>query len=428
MPPSAYTDEWKRSNPDLVVYIPRGCDTPDAENQHFNVVPTPSGAFLAFWTQADYENAPNQRVVISRSTDRGLTWSEPIQVDGPAPGDPPGTGLASWEFPIVAPGVVPDGGTRVYCFYTKNVGINDAREADTGVMRCRYSDDDGITWSARTLDYPIAPNALSHPDPAVPPTWIVYQVPFVIPEGHVLAGFTRWASDAVDPGKGMFERSSEICFLRFENILAEGDPEKLTVTTWPKSDHGLRVLRPGRPDVSVAQEPTVQALSDGRLICVMRTLAGKVFFALSEDDGRSWNEPAPLCYEPNGEPLLNPIAPCPLYRFSDGRFFLIFYSNDGTANGGAGPTDFKRNRTPAWFALGEEMPGHPTQPIRFAPLRVLLANDCAPAGPVGRTEIATYPSLFEYEGVRYLWYPDRKHFLLGKRITDELLESAPLTA
>jgi hypothetical protein len=425
---SPYTDEWTRSRPDLVVFIPRGAKGRDAENQHFNVVAVPSGVFLAFWTQASVENAPDQRVVSSRSADRGRTWSEPIEIDGPKPGDPAGTGLASWEFPVVAPSVLPGKRARVYCFYNKNLGVNDACEDTTGALRCRWSDDDGLTWSRRTLDYRIASSALSHPDPAVPASWIVYQVPFVTPAGHVLAGFTRWASNAVDPGTGMFERSSEICFLRFENILSEPDPEKLVVTTWPQSPHGLRVPAGGGLAKSVAQEPTVQALSDGRLLCVMRTLTGEVYFALSADDGRTWDEPKPLCYEPRGEPLLNPIAPCPLYRFADGRFFLVFYNNDGSGNGGAGPTDYKRNRSPAWFTLGEEIPGHPTHPIRFAQPRVLLANGGVPAGPIGRTEIATYCSFFEWEGTRYLWYPDRKHFLLGKMVTEELLESAPRSA
>ena len=38
-------------------------------------------------------------------------------------------------------------------------------------------------------------------------------------------------------------------------------------------------------------------------------------------------------------------------------------------------------------------------------------------------EIATYPSLTEWRGQRMLWYPDRKHVLLGKRIPDELLDA-----
>ena len=42
-----------------------------------------------------------------------------------------------------------------------------------------------------------------------------------------------------------------------------------------------------------------------------------------------------------------------------------------------------------------------------------------PVGPKGTAEIATYTSLTEWNGERILWYPDRKYFLLGKRIGDE---------
>ena len=44
-----------------------------------------------------------------------------------------------------------------------------------------------------------------------------------------------------------------------------------------------------------------------------------------------------------------------------------------------------------------------------------------PAGVQNRVEMGTYDSLTEHDGKRILWYPDRKHFLLGKEITDEWL-------
>lgn len=416
-------EEWKRTNPDLVIYVPREPGGYDSANQHFNVVRTPAGTYLAFWTMATVESHPDQQVVFSRSTDCGSTWSEPERIDGPAPDDPPGVGLASWEFIVVAPDVQPEGKTRVWCFYNKNVGIDDARTADTGVLRARYSDDDGLTWSRETYDFPITSNALSHPDPKVPHTWIVYQNPTITPEGAVLAGFTRWASNAVDPGIGMFERASEVCFLRFENILNEYRPEKLEVTTWPKNPHGLGVPNPFRPGINTAQEPTVQAFSDGRLICVMRTLQGKAYFALSEDDGKTWDEPRPLRYEPGGEPILNPMAPCPLYRLQDGRYLLVFYNNDGSGHGGSGPTDSVNVRNPAYITIGRETPGERDQPIRFGPPKEFASTAWRPAYPGGKaTQVATYCSLVEDGEDRILFYPDRKHFLLGKRITDEWLE------
>ncbi len=419
-------DEWKRTQPDLAVYLPADLEGDDAANQHFNVVVTPSGAFLGMWTTSTYENASDQRVVCSRSTDRGHTWTKPQMIDGPKPGDATRTGLASWEFPIIAPGVLPDGGHRIYCFYNKNVGIDDARPDTTGALRCRYSDDDGITWSEQTYDYPIEPNAISHPDPNVPANWIVYQNVFTTAEGHVLAPFTRWASNTFDPAVklslSLLEHWSEICFLRFENILTEPDPSKLIVTTWPKTPHGLQVEYPNRPGVSVAQEPTVQALSDGRLICVMRTMVGLNYYALSEDDGRSWDVPRPLRYEPGGNPILNPISPSPLYRLADGRYLLLFYNNDGTANGGKSPIDSKNNRYPVWLTVGREIPGEKDHPLIFGVPKIFASSDGVLIPGTGGSQVATYPSFVDDGNDRILFYPDRKHFLLGKRITDEWLK------
>ena len=412
--------EWLRTEPDIVVYVPERDGEQDETNQHFNVIATPTGAFLATWTTATREADPNQRVVLSRSRDRGKTWTLPRLLDGPGPDDPEGTGMASWQFLIVAR-------RRIWCFYNKNVGIDDARAADTGVLRGRYSDDDGITWSAESYDYPIEPNAISHPDPAVPPTWIVYQNPALLPDRSVLAGFTRWASNAVDPGVGMLERNSEVCFLRFENILTEADPDKLIVTTWPRSPHGLRVDSPFRPGVSVAQEPTAQPLSDGRLITVFRTLTGRIWFALSRDGGRTWDEPRPLRYEPAGEPILNPMAPCPLYKLRDGRFLLVFYNNHGSGHGGSGPTDAANVRNPAWITVGREIPGHPDQPIRFGPPKVFADTQWVPAPGTSRTQVATYCSLVEDGDDRIIFYPDRKHYLLGRRVTDEWLRDCEPT-
>jgi hypothetical protein len=417
--------EWKRTCPDLRIYVPSDIEGLDAANQHFLVVKTPAGTLLGFWTTSTFENADNQRVVCSRSTDRGQTWSPPQEIDGPNPDDPPRTGLASWQFPVVAPGLLPNGGHRVYCFYNKNVGVDDARPDTTGALRARYSDDDGITWSEQTYDYPIAGNAISHPDPNVPANWIVYQNIFVTPsEGHVLAPFTRWASNEYDAAVALslnlLEHWSEVCFLRFENILTEPQPEKLVVTTWPKTAHGLTIPSPYRPGVSVCQEPTVQALSDDRLICVMRSLQGMIYFALSEDDGYTWDEPRPLRYEPGGNALLNPIVPCPLYQLQDGRYLLLFYNNDGSANGGKSPIDAKCNRYPAWVTVGREIPGERDHPLRFGPPKIVASSDGVLI-PYGGTQVAPYPSLVDDGQERILFYPDRKHYLLGKYLTDDWL-------
>ena len=259
----------------------------------------------------------------------------------------------------------------------------------------------------------------------MPPNWIVYQNIFVTPERHVLAPFTRWASNTYDPAVKMslnlLEHWSEICFLRFENILSEADASKLIVSTYPQAPHGIQVENPWRPGVSVAQEPTVQALADGRLICVFRTLTGANWYALSDDDGRSWDEPRVLRYEPGGNPVLNPMSPSPLYRLHDGRYLLLFYNNDGTANGGKSPVDSKHNRYPVWLTVGREIPGEREHPLRFGPPKVFASSNGVLLPYTGGTQVAVYPSLVDDGEERILFYPDRKHYLLGKLISDDWL-------
>jgi len=208
---------------------------------------------------------------------------------------------------------------------------------------------------------------------------------------------------------------SEIRFLRFENLLTEKDPKRLRVTTWPKSDHGLRVPREDKPQVSVVQEPSLVVLPDERLFCVMRTLNGYVAWAQSRDHGRTWSKAEPLRYRDGGDLVLQPISPCPLYPLRDGRFLLLFHNNDGTAHGGKGPGDYKKNRYPAYLAVGHYRP-EARQPVWFEQPKELMSSDGVVLGPSRRTEVATYTSFTDYRGRYILWYPDRKHFLLGKYI------------
>jgi hypothetical protein len=412
LPPQQYAQEIKRTKPDIVVYKPKG-EFLQGENQHFLVVTTPKKRLLAFWTQSTRENHPDQKVVVSRSDDQGKTWTEPASIDGAGPNDPAGTGLASWGFPIVAPKT-----GRVWFFYNKNIGIQDTREDTTGVLRGRFSQDEGVTWS-EPFDIPIPPCALSHPDPKVPQSWIVYQSPILAGDGVPIVGFTHWGSAAVFKTKNLFQMDSEIRFFRFENILEELDPAKLQVTTWPKSDQGLRVPFKQNPKVSVVQEPSLVLLPDGRLFCTLRTLNGYVAWSQSRDNGKTWSAPAPLRNRDGKKLMKNPIAPCPIYALGEGRFVLLFYNNDGTANGGKGPTDYQKNRNPLFLAVGTFQP-NAEQPIWFEHVIEWMSSDGVILGPSRRTEVATYTSFGKLGDRFILWYPDRKHFLLGRFFPKDL--------
>ena len=400
-----------RSKPDLIVYIPKDRIGPDSLNQHLLVIPTLKGTFLAVWTQASGDEHHDQRVVVSRSTDRGTNWNPPEILDGP---EKEKGYQASWGFPFL----VPDTG-RIYIFYHRKPQTS-PRSDTVGDALFRFSDDDGVSWSDKFL-FPIRRSEISDPNPDTPPNWITYQTPIINSRGEVMVGFTRSASLSYHSEPHFFKRHSETWFLRFDNILCQDDPTKLEVTTLPEGERGIQVPRPDEPEISIAQEPSIGNLSDGRLICVMRTFTGYIYYSLSGDYGLSWTPAQPLRFGSGGKPIPNPISPCPLYKLRDGRFILIFHNNDGSANGATWIGDGK-NRRPLYLSVGREISASGEHPIMFGEPKVLADNDGVPAGPNDLTEIGTYPSLFEFDGKSYFFYPDRKHYLLGKILGDDILE------
>ncbi len=433
-------ERWRdatSSGPDYVVYIPTDGDTPehpagpvheyawDRFNTHFLVTVTTAGTFLANWTQAgDYLHGTDQRVVVARSPDRGRTWSRPTVLDGPDSG---AENIASWSFPVI----VPHSG-RIYSIYHKNPGPVDFDRGMTGVLAWRYSDDDGISWSER-YERPIRRAAIDDPDEGMFSSFVTpgWQPPIVNRRGQVLCPITRWAGNAfesrfetVTPEIGFNERHHESWFLRFDNILTETDPSKLSITAWPEGDVGLRIPQPRNELLSTAMEPTIQCLSDGRIVCLMRTMTGFIWYSVSEDHGESWRDPEVLRFTPDGPRVPHPSAPCPLYKMQDGRFLLFFHNNDGTAHGGNGPGSGE-SRRPIYISVGCEIDNPEGQPLAFGRPHMLVDNNYAKSVLTGRPGgMANYGSFTEYGGERVWWYCDRAQYLLGKRISDEMLDGA----
>ena len=147
-PVIAYTEEWKRTNPDLKVYIPEG-----AEDNKYH---------------ADIQN-------------KGDWFAPKVEKES--------TGIASWGFPIYAQAT-----DRIYVFYNKCIGKTDFRYDMSGVMCMRYSDDDGRVWSDRIYEYPIESKDIDNPDLTVNKNWIVWQQPYVTSKGNVIAPYSRWSS------------------------------------------------------------------------------------------------------------------------------------------------------------------------------------------------------------------------------------------
>jgi hypothetical protein len=407
--------ELRRSQPDYVVYKPGSVDgsTFDTGNEHFLVFDGPDGSLMCVWTQSSYEGAGDHRIVFSRSDDEGVTWAPPRRIVGPTR---PGEGrMSSWGFPLLSRS------GRIYVLWNQYQGIDDVIHQHTGTMDGCYSDDLGATWSPPvTMPMPRSPH--DDPDPRVPSNWIVWQKPIRDLAGRWFTGFSRWVSKAVRTpphNQSWTAWETVVEFMRFENIDDDPEPPDIAITYSAWGDAALRVPHYDNPLLSVAQEPSLVRLPDQRLFCVMRTMAGCIWYSLSPDDGVTWCSPRPLLRRDHGLPILEPLCCCPIYPLADGRYILLHHNNDGRFEG-CRPEDTSKNRRPAFIALGEFRPDA-EQPIWFSPSKQLMDNQGQGIGPLNRIDIGVYPSFTSRNGVEVLWHPDRKFFLLGKRITAEWL-------
>jgi len=407
--------EIRRTEPDYVVYRPRSVDgsTFDTGNEHFLVFDGPDGSLMAVWTQSSYEGAGDHRIVFSRSEDEGDTWSSPRRLVGPRR---PGDGhMASWGFPLTSRS------GRIYVLYNQYHGVDDVLHQMTGTMDCVYSDDVGATWSApQTVPMKRSPH--DDPDPAVPSNWIVWQKPMRDLQGRWFVGFTRWVSRAVRTPphiQSWTAWESVVEFMRFENIDDDPEPKDIRISYSAWGRDALRVPHYSNPRLSIAQEPSLVRFPDNRLFCVMRTMSGYTWYSISEDDGETWCNPRPLLRRDHGTPILQPLCCCPLYEYGEGRYVLLHHKNDGRFQG-CKPEETNKNRRPAFIALGEFRP-EAEQPIWFSRSKEFMDNDGVGIGPLKRIDIGVYPSVTNRAGTFVLWHPDRKFFLLGKRITPEWL-------
>ena len=408
-------EEVRRTEPDYVVYSPASADgsTFDGGNEHFLVFDGPDGSLMTVWTQSSHEGAGDHRIVFARSDDEGVTWTPPLHLVGPRK---PGDGLmASWGFPLVSIS------GRIYVVYNQYRGVGDVQDPMTGSMDCIYSDDMGATWS-RPSTIPMPRSPYDHPDDTIPSNWIVWQMPIRDLGGLWFTGFTRWVSKAVRTqldDESWTSREAVVEFMRFENVDDDPEPLDIRVSYSAWGDDALRVPHYLNPLLSSAEEPSLARLPDGRLFCVFRTMSGYVWHSVSGDDGETWSNPSPLLRRDHGRPILQPLCCCPIYELADGRYMLLHHNNNGIVDG-CEPDDYRKNRRPAFIALGEFRP-EADQPLWFSESKQLMDNDGVPIGPLDRTECGVYSSFTSRAGNDVLWHPDRKFFLVGKRITRDWL-------
>ena len=405
--------ELRKTAPDFVVYVPKSTDgsTGDTGNEHVMVFEGRGKELLALWTQSSFEGKPDQRIVMARSRNGGRAWTAPRTLASADPAS--GKGMASWGFPLVSRS------GRIYVLYSRHIGVNDLFSHTTGLMGCICSGDGGRSWSAEQI-IPMPRSKWDNPDPAVPANWIVWQRPLRLSEGKHFAGFTRWVSPKVRPPAPMpvwWAEASVVEFMRFENVDDDPEPGDLKIRWFMRNERALTVGLIGHPEVPVVQEPSVVTLPDGRLFCVTRTTTGHPYYTVSRTVGRTWCEAQPLRQTDASLPLRHPCSPCPIYQVGEGEYVFLFHNHDGHF-GGWGPDETTWHRRPIWLCRGVFRP-KAKQPVWFSEPVLFMDHGGV---PILRGDLAMYASVTRGDdGGLVLWYPDRKFFLLGKKITRGLL-------
>ena len=298
------------------------------------VVVTDDGSWICTMTTGPgHEGQVGQHVAAVISSDRGLSWSDLIDIE---PSDGP---EASWVVPLLTPY------GRIYAFYTYNGDNVRIRRNDVhGWYAFKYSDDGGRTWSARRRlplrvtdcdKIEVEGRLLQH-------FWGIC-LPIKTDDGAYFA-FTKLGKLFLKDGEGWLFHS--------DNILTERDPEKLHWELLPEGDLGIKNPAFG----SIQEEHNVSRLSGtGRLVCCYRTTLGFPALSFTSDAGRTWSLPEPMRYRGQHGPVVRNPRACPmLWRLHTGKF-LFWYHNNGHHAFNGGESDGSRNLV--WLTLGTERDG-----------------------------------------------------------------------
>ena len=356
------------------------------------VVQTDDGAWLCIMTTGSaHEGAAGQHVVSTRSTDRGRTWSDLVDVE---PADGP---EASYAVLLK----VPSG--RVYVFYNHNTDNVRRVKADNppyvdghctrvdslGHYVFKYSDDHGLSWSEQRFDVPVREMEIDRQNADggllryfwnVGKPFTAHGAAFV--SLHKVGGF----------GDGFFT-SNEGVLIRSENILTEENPTKIIWETLPEGERGLRA--PAEGD-TVSSEHSYSVLSDGSFYCVYRTIDGHPACAYSRNGGRTWSEPQYKQF-PDGRLLKHPRAANFAWRCANGRYLYWFHNHGGRfiREHPAQRSHAYEDRNPVWLCSGIEVDGPEGRVIQWSEPEIVLYDD----DPYIRM---SYPDLVEEEGQYYL--------------------------
>ncbi len=384
------TDDWRN------IRLGHTIPTETYSDQPY-IVTTDDGAWLCVVTTGTgHEGQGGQHVITMRSTDRGLTWSAPVDVE-PASGPE-----ASYAVLLKVPEPNRAAG-RIFVFYNHNTDnvrkvLADRSAYPDGFCRrvdslghfvLKISDDGGRSWSADRYEVPMRATEIDRQNPYEGELKFFWNVgkPFVhagsayVPL-HKVGGF----------GEGFFTRSEGV-LLHSPNLLNADDPRAIVWETLPEGDVGLRTPPGGGP---IAEEQSYVVLSDGSFYVVYRTIDGHPVEAYSRDGGRTWTEPRYMTYA-NGRLFKHPRAANFVWRCANGHYLYWFHNH-----GGRFIREHPRRRSiayedrnPVWLCGGIEADAPEGKVIRWSQPDIVLYDD----DPYVRM---SYPDLVEDEGRVFL--------------------------
>ena len=394
------------TKPDYVVFVPKQPmhlyqktdpkEIGDIFNDHFHVMyDGKRKLYYAFWTQTSWEGAGDSHIVFSKSADGGRSWTEPVTLAGSERRAYKRMG-AFWQQTMISKS------GRLYCYWNQKV----RQGGNPFLLYGFYSDDGGESWSDPVLvPYPRRPQISGYLAEAKS-GWVNWQIPLRLGEGgKFLVGCSR------GPG---------IEFWQFENI--DGDPpaEKLQISFFSEDNRLTRARLAEKCDYTLAsgvsniQEASIVKLPDGRLFALMRTQVGHPVWSVSADGGRNWSDLKYLRPKDGAEPFLHPCSPCPMYDWvhpeaGSGTYFAFIHNKFDFTN--RKTASFPRG---ALYLIAGRFNPKAEQPVEFSRPKFFLERK--------NRANSFYTSYTVVGDKRILWYPDGKHYLLGREIGKEWLE------
>ncbi len=367
--------------------LSRGLEIPtESYSDQPYIVQTADGAWLCCVTTGPgHEGAAGQHVATLRSLDRGRTWSPPVSVE------PADSAENSYAVMLKAPS------GRVFIFYNHNTdNVREVKRHDgeaafgrvdsLGHYVFRYSDDGGQSWSARRYDIPLRRFRCDLENVYAGALCFFWNV------GRPFAhGGTAYVPliKVGRMGRGFFAQSEGV-LLASPNLLTEADPARVSWTTLPDCDLGLRTPPGGGP---IAEEQSYSVLSDGSFYCVYRSIDGHPVEAYSRDGGHSWSTPRYKSYA-DGRPMKHPRAANFAWKCANGKYLYWFHNHGGRVlreHPACADWAAYEDRNPVWISGGIEQDSPQGRVIVWSEPEILLYDD----DPYIRI---SYPDLVEVDG------------------------------